>query len=1172
MAVVDRAATSGGYLRFPHIGGDLLTFVAEDDVWITGVSGGRAWRLSSDRTRASYPRLSPDGKSLTWTSWRDGPAEVHLANVEGGPSRRLTYWGDVTTRVCGWTADGQVIAVTAAGQPFSHHTWAYAVPADGGSPSRLPYGPVGDLAVGHPGVVLLTAVTGRDPAHWKRYRGGGTGQLWLQRGAAAAAATESPFARILPDLGGHLASPLLVGGRLVFLSDHEGIGNLYSCRLDGSGLKRHTDHGDFYARNASSDGRRVVYQRAGEVWLLDDLEGEARPLDITLGSANPARRPYFLSVDDHLDGLSCDHTGRASAVEVQGTVHWLTHRDGPARALSVTPGVRARRPRVLGQTGQVVWVVDADGQDALELAPVANIPSAMGADAVTGADVATAATGADSVTAAMAADAAAEIPPIAGAVAQAAGHRRLATGRLGMVASIRAAPDGTSVAVAARDGRLHLVDIATGDAAELAVSDDGPVTGLAFSPDSAWLAWSQPGPRPLRRIRLAHLADHTVADVTDGRFADTDPAFTDDGAYLAFLSRRSFDPVYDAHFFDLSFPYGCRPYLVPLAATTPSPFAPLPEGRMVDRSAGRDRGVDVGPHGGAHRGRDGGAHPGRDSADRGASAQGDGADSADDAGGRPTPVTVDLEGLAERVVQLPVPEFRYSSLRAVKDGLVWLREPLSGALGEGGADLDAASPRPALERFDLTMRRCEELVDELDWFEVSGDGTRLVVRDQSDLRVLPSRRKVDADDSDAGVSVDLSRLRVMVDPAEHWRQALDEVGRMVRHDFWVADMAGVDWDAILNAYRPLLDRLGGSDDFADLLREVLGELGTSHAYVSPAPQPSGYQPVGQLGADLERDAEGSWRVVRVVPGESSDPRARSPLATPGAVIRPGDKLIAVDGRPVDALTGPAPLLVGAAGKPVELTVSPARPAFHSLPRRVVVVPLDDEQRLRYQDWVADRRRRVRELTGGRVGYLHVPDMMGTGWAQYHRDLRLQMAADALIVDVRGNRGGHVSELVVEKLARRIIGWNVPRGLRPDTYPADAPHGPVVAVADEFSGSDGDIVTAAIRILRLGPVVGTRTWGGVIGIDHWHRLVDGTAVTVPRHATWLDTYGWGVENHGVDPDVEVVISPDDWARGADPQLDTAVRLAVETIAAQPPVTPPDTADRPARRPPPLPPRR
>jgi tricorn protease len=1119
--VADKAVAAGGYLRFPDLREDLLTFVAEDDVWITDVGGGRAWRLSSDRARVSHPRLSADATSVAWTSWRDGPPDVHLAATDGGPGRRLTYWGDVTTRMRGWSADGQVLAITAHGQPFSHRRWAYAVPADGAAPSLLPYGPVGDLVVGGAVTILLTAVAGVDPAHWKRYRGGGTGQLWVARGDSGDSGDSTDpgrprFVRILTDLRGHLASPLLVGDRLAFLSDHEGVGNLYSCRLDGSDLTRHTDHADYFARNASTDGRRVVYQHAGEIWLLDDLGSEARPVGIRLGSANPARQPYLLAADEHLDDLSCDETGRASAVAVSGTVHWLTHRDGPARALAITAGCRARFPRVLGKTGQVIWVADTGGEDTLEMAPDTGAAPVPGADAP-------------------------------------GASRRLAAGDLGLVTDLCAAPDGTTVAVAARDGRLHLVDIASGAGIELASSDDGPVTGLAYSPDSAWLTWSQPGPRPLRRIRLARLADRMVVDVTDGRFTDTDPAFTADGAYLAFLSVRSFDPIYDAHVLELSFPYGCRPYLVPLAATTPSPFSPTPEGRAVDIDAGKD-GDEAAGRGGAST----------------SNAEGTAAGTAVGTAVRaaPSPVTVDLDGLAERVVQLPVAEFRYSSLRAVQDGLVWLKVPLSGTLGDSGADVDAEWPRPSLERFDLTRRTCEELVEELNWFTVSGDGNRLIVHNRDELRVIPSRRKISSDDTDDAVAVDLSRLRVMADPAEYWRHAFDEAGRFMRHDFWVADMAGVDWDAVLDAYRPLLDRIGGSDDFADLLGEVVGELGTSHAYVRPAPQHHEWQTAGLLGADLEPDAGGRWLIARVLPGESSDPRARSPLAIPGAAIRPGDHLIAVDGRPVDTRTGPAPLLVGAAGKPVELTVGPRG---GGPPRRVVVVPLADDERLRYQDWVASRRRRVRELSDGRVGYLHVPDMLGAGWAHFHRDLRVEIAASALIVDVRGNRGGRISELIVEKLTRRIIGWNVPRGLRPDTYPADAPHGPVVALADEYAGSDGDIVTAAIAILRLGPVVGTRTWGGVVGVEGAYRLMDGSAITVPRHATWLDTFGWDLENHGVDPDVEVVMSPDDWARGDDPQLDTAVGIALESLADRPPLTPPDRASRPARNRPPLPPR-
>ena len=278
---------------------------------------------------------------------------------------------------------------------------------------------------------------------------------------------------------------------------------------------------------------------------------------------------------------------------------------------------------------------------------------------------------------------------------------------------------------------------------------------------------------------------------------------------------------------------------------------------------------------------------------------------------------------------------------------------------------------------------------------------------------------------------------------------------------------------------------------------MLGELGTSHAYVTAAGSGTrNYAPVGQLGADISRDAAGRWVVDRVLPGESSDPRARSPLAAPGVAVGPGDELVAVDGQPVDPRRGPWPLLAGTAGKPVELVLQPGD-ADPEVQRRVVVVPLRSDRRLRYQDWVAGRRRLVRELSEGRLGYLHIPDMMGEGWAHFHRDLRTEMARDGLIFDVRGNSGGHISELVVEKLARRVIAWGMGRWLRPETYPQEARRGPLVTVADEFAGSDGDIVTAAIKLLGLGPVVGTRTWGGVIGIEGRQGLVDGTTVTVPQ---------------------------------------------------------------------------
>ena len=521
-------------------------------MWLAPLDGGRAWRLSADRAEAAHPRFSRDGSWVAWTSWRDGPAEVYLAGVDGERARRLTYWSDQLARVCGWTLGGEVLALSAAGQAFERQGWAYEVPVDGGAPQRLGFGPVADLALEETGRALLNGSWGRDPAYWKRYRGGTAGRLWTSADGA-------PFQRVLAGISGQFASPMLVGDRLAFLSDHEGTGNVYSCRLDGSDLLRHTDHDGGYARQAGTDGTRVIYQCQGELWLLDDLTPDSapRPLSVSLGSASTALAPRLMSAADHLGDLSCDYTGLASVIEVRGTVHWLTHRDGPARALAVDPDVRARMPRVLGRDGQVVWVSDSGGVDGLVVAPAEGAEPAAGPATAVATD-----------------EGAVEAAP-------AAGPRRLAAGELGLVNELAAAPDGSTVAVASRDGRLLLVDIDSGAVRELAQSPDGAMSGLAYSPDSAWLAWSHPGPQPLSRIRLARLADDEIADVTDGRFVDSEPVFTADGKYLAFLSARIFDPVYDAHFFDLSFPFGSRPYLVPLAADTPSPFAPLPQGRPV---------------------------------------------------------------------------------------------------------------------------------------------------------------------------------------------------------------------------------------------------------------------------------------------------------------------------------------------------------------------------------------------------------------------------------------------------------------------------------------------------------------------------------------------------------------------------------------------------------------
>lgn len=528
---------------------------------------------------------------------------------------------------------------------------------------------------------------------------------------------------------------------------------------------------------------------------------------------------------------------------------------------------------------------------------------------------------------------------------------------------------------------------------------------------------------------------------------------------------------------------------------------------------------------------------------------------------------VEFEGLESRVTPFPVSASKYSALAPVSGGgLVWLRWPISGALGETFANPADMSGRPTLEHFNIAKARRTELVDHLDWFAVSGDSSRLVVMDDGELRAVPA---TEPGDGDSTVYLDLRRILHEVDPGAEWRQAYGEAGRIIRDYFWEPDMCGIDWDGVLDQYRPLVERVASPDEFADLLREVLGELGTSHAYVSPARRNEGpphYQrAIGLLGANLVcRD--GAWMVQRILPGDSSDSKARSPLA--GTGIREGAVLTHVDGRPVDPVAGPYPLLTAAGGTTVELAFTPAGGGPS---RRVAIMPLVDERPLRYQDWVAKRRDVVRELSGGKCGYLHIPDLGGSGWAQFNRDLRLEVARPALIVDVRGNAGGHISELVVEKLTRTILGWDLTRNAQAVSYASNAPRGPVVALADEATSSDGDMITAAFRLLKMGPVVGQRTWGGVVGMTGRHRLGDGTSITVPMNAAWFDTYGWSVENHGVEPDVEALRTPLDWAEGRYAVLDDAVRLALELLAAHPAATPPSYDTAPNLRRPPLPPR-
>ncbi|MDQ0869645.1 tricorn protease [Arthrobacter sp. V1I9] len=1165
--------TSSSYFRYPHLHGDLVTFVAEDDVWIAPLGGGRAWRVSSLQLPARNPRFTPDGRRLVWTVVQGTAPEVVSAAVDGGDYRQLTYFGHGTTRVKGFTAKGSVVVTSAFRQAESRHTHAYSVPLEGGWAEELPFGPVESVAfgpeVGDERPVVVGSVLSREPAWWKRYRGGTAGKLWLDNDG------NGEFERLLPDLDGNLADPMWVDGRIAFLSDHEGYGNVYSVLPNGRDRRRHTDHEDFYVRHASTDGKRIIFESAGELWVLAHLNSDPERLDISLGSASQSRRPALLNTTRHLGAAVPDGAGAASAVEAHGTIHWLRHKDGPSRIIEATPGVRARLPRPLGN-GRLAYVADHDGVEALYIKDVA-APVPGTADAGTlmaslptagepGGEATASAPGKDEAAAALPqpvpaagaavlagagqasavrddqqADVAPENAPSAAGAAVPAAATRIGFPRPTRTSSLEASPDGGWLALGTSFGEVYAANTRTGELTLVASIGEGTVSDLAWSADSQWLVWSEPvtsfGSRS--RLRLAKVTEPEAGpvDVTDGRFCDTSPAFTPDGKFLAFLSNRSFDPVYDGHSFDLSFPSPIKPYLVALAADTPSPFGP-----SVDSDAGKDGAGD---------------EDGESKQETAAVAE----------------VKVDPEGLAHRVIGVPVPQGNYTSLKAAEGALLWLDWALAGVTGDGKASRDEKDARPSLARFDLARRKQSTLVESLDSFRLSGDLTKVVLISDKQVSVVPADKKADEDSGEL-VKVDLGRIRVMMDPLSVWGQAFDEAWRLQRDFFWTEDMAGQDWESVYKRYRPLVDRLGTHDDLVDLLWELHGELGTSHAYVRPAPvTENGSHGQGRLGADLAHTPAG-WEITRILAGESSDPLATSPLTRPGVGARAGDIMLAIDGVPLSSTVTPAMQLVGAAGRAVELTLlnGAAHGESAGRQRRVAVVPVKDEERLRYQEWVASNRRTVREASGGTFGYLHIPDMMANGWAQLHRDLDTETALDGLIVDVRRNRGGHTSQLVAELIGRKVTGWSMPRAEKPRTYPHHAPRGPVIILADEFAGSDGDIITQVSKLRGIGPVIGTRTWGGVVGIDNRFALADGTGVTQPRYATWFGGgVGWSVENYGVDPDIEVTYPPHAYAAGRDPQLEYGIGALKEMIQELPTDRPPVREGYRRLRPAPLPPR-
>jgi tricorn protease len=1066
-----------GYYRYPSIAGDRIVYVCEDDLWSASAQGGDAIRLTVSFGTCSFPRISPDGEWIAFVSTDEGNPELYVMPARGGEPRRLTFLGATMTSTIGWSHDGTEILFV--GNPttwYEGETRPFIIARDGGDPRELElghgrvisYGPDGRLAIGR---------NSADPARWKRYRGGTSGEIWVQ------AQGSDQFVRLpLPD--GNPCWPMWIGDRIYFLADHEGIGNIYSCELDGSGIRRHTNESEYYARFPATDGRRIVYAAGGDIKLFDIASGSVSLVEVETHSTAPQLARRFENAAESLEQFRPNPEGTQVAFDSRGQTFTMPLFEGAVIRHGVGSKARSRLTRWLHDGERLASVTDINGYEQIAL---------------------------------YRADASSE-------------PRLVTNGDIGRVVDMVCSPTDDVVAFA---NHRHELCVANLDDGKVRVLDSCPshrITGLSFSPDGRFLAYVWSPAQGTSIIRVVKVRSGKIHDITSPLRADQSPIWDPDGNYLYFISTRDFNPVYDALQFDLSFPQASRPFVVTLRNDVPSPFVPKPKPVHHDRDHDHGRVKNGKPQ-------------------------------------KPSDVEIDFDGIQGRVLGFPVDEGDYQQIVAAPQRVLFTLFPVKGIKPARREDLDKED-HGTLLAYDFEQQRLATIANECDEIQLGADARTLIYRSNDRLRAidalgdLPEEGEEQKPAPEPGRRsgwIEVDRASVEIVPRDEWAQMYREAWRLQTEQFWVEDMNDIDWDRVFDRYAAVLPRVRTRTELSDLIWEMQGELGTSHAYEwgGDYREPPQYQR-GFLGADLRWDEErGGYRIERIYRGDSWNRESDSPLAEPGLDVHEGDCIVAIGAKRLSREVTPGRLLVNASSRDTSVTLRSRK----GEERTVLVKALASEAALRYRAWVDENRRLVHERTGERVGYLHIPDMGPWGFSEFHRGYLSEFDRKGLIVDVRYNRGGHVSPLLLEKLARKRVGYDIPRYGAPQPYPPESVNGPMVALTNQFAGSDGDIFSHCFKLYKLGPLVGKRTWGGVIGIDPYHHLVDGTLTTQPEFSFWFVDVGWSVENRGADPDYDVDIAPHDFRDGKDPQLDLALALMDGALAGFQEVRP-DLSTRPS----------
>ncbi len=671
---------------------------------------------------------------------------------------------------------------------------------------------------------------------------------------------------------------------------------------------------------------------------------------------------------------------------------------------------------------------------------------------------------------------------------------------LGRILHLKTSPNGLHALISNHRHELLLLDIKNKKLIPIDQSSYNSIHYFDWAPDSKWLVYSIANSHETAQIKLYQLSSKKITDLTQGQYPDYAPCFDTQGKYIFFISQRHYEAQMDELLFQYGYKNTSKIYLICLQKNTSSPFLHLPKAEQKTEKKKKEDSQD------------------------------------EDTSKPPKDIQIDLEGISMRTTCFPIPAGKYTLLLPIEEKLLILDNCISEAEDEEEQEYGKLSV------YNFKELHFETLIEGISSAALSKDRKSLLYYHEQKLRVIEAGTKPDNSDNSYknGGWIDIERARVEISPEQEWPFIFTEAWRLQRDFYWDKDMGGIDWDAIYEQYLPLAKQARTRSELNEVISEMQGELGCSHAYTwgGEMPKQNRY-PIGQLGCNFSYDKKKNhYTITAIYSGEYGDNYYSSPLLQPDVNIQEGDSIIAVNGQTVDANTPPEKLLIHQSNRYVILSIQPKDPKLPICHKHVKT--LSSTKPLLYRRWVERNKAYVAEKSNGKFGYIHIPDMSRNGLTEFYRNYHQCYDKDALIIDVRYNGGGHVSSMILQKLAIARFGLDFTRWHGAAfSYPHAAPRGNMVALCNENTGSDGDIFSYAFKKLQLGKLIGTRTWGGVVGINVRNQLLDGGVTTQPEYAVWFQEAGYSIENYGVDPDEVVTITPEQAAIKADPQLDQAI---------------------------------